>query len=128
MGKAQSKLNVDILHDLQNSTYCTRNPLQNILSYMYTFTRATLLVDKREILQWYQGFVKEAPQGYFTKSDFNRMFCQFFPFGEPLAFAQIMFNMYDTNQNGVLEFKEFMQSLSIATRGKFEEKLQCRAA
>lgn len=34
-----------------------------------------------------------------------------------------MFNMYDLDRNGRIEFPEFITALSIAARGKFDEKL-----
>lgn len=85
-----------------------------------------MIVDKKEIQYWYDGFMKEYPLGFLTKHDFLRLYHQFFPFGEPEAFAQIMFNMFDVNRNGKLEFYEYTLALSITTRGKFCEKLECK--
>ena len=65
--------------------------------------------------------------GYLTKHDFQRLYQQFFPFGQVEPFAQIMFNMFDINRNGKLEFYEYTLALSITTRGKFTEKLKCKS-
>lgn len=71
----------------------------------------------------YQGFLSEAPSGYLTKHDINRMYSQFFPFGDSLPFAQLLFNMFDEDRDGRLDFGEFVRAMSVATRGKFMEKL-----
>jgi neuronal calcium sensor 1 len=69
--------------------------------------------------------MKEYPPGYLTKQDFERLYAQFFPFGDAGPFSQMMFNMFDVNRNGKLEFYEYTLALSITTRGKFMEKVKC---
>jgi Ca2+-binding EF-hand superfamily protein len=152
MGKSQSKLPIETITELQKTTH----------------------FDKKEIQQWYLGFVAEASQqqhnaisppshpsismhsttsetevkasglpniqsptlnpsstnlasgngqAYWTKADLTRLYSTFFPFGNPLPFSQIMFNMYDTDRNGRIEFPEFLSALSVIARGKFDEKL-----
>lgn len=43
-------------------------------------------------------------------------------------FWEYMFRVLDTNQNGKLDFKEFIVSLSIGTKGTAEEKLVCKSS
>ncbi|KAG9317581.1 hypothetical protein JVU11DRAFT_1789 [Chiua virens] len=102
MGKSQSKLTPDQLADLQKNTY----------------------FDKRELQQWYKGFLKDCPSGQLDKSEFRRIYKQFFPFGDPGEFADYVFNVFDENKNGTIDFKEFICALSVTSRGRLDEKLK----
>jgi len=102
MGKAQSKLTPEQLSELQKNTY----------------------FDKKELQHWYKGFRKDCPAGQLNKEEFGRIYKQFFPFGDPDDFADYVFNVFDENKNGYIDFKEFICALSVTSRGQLEEKLK----
>jgi len=101
MGKANSKLKGDTLDKLTADTYFS----------------------EKEIKQWHKGFLKDCPNGLLTEQGFIKIYTQFFPNGDPTKFASLVFRVFDENQDGAIEFEEFIRALSITSRGNLDEKL-----
>ncbi|KAI8869467.1 neuronal calcium sensor 1b [Ramicandelaber brevisporus] len=102
MGRSASRLDTKELEALTHDTY----------------------FERKEIKQWYKGFMRDNPSGNMDRAEFRKVYKQFFPFGNSLDFADLAFNVFDSNGDGVINFDEFIKALSITSRGSDEEKLQ----
>ncbi|XP_010003822.1 PREDICTED: Kv channel-interacting protein 1 isoform X2 [Chaetura pelagica] len=106
---------------------------------------------KRELQVLYRGFKNECPSGVVNEETFKQIYAQFFPHGvvpcfpavgslcmsylppNPNSFfcnknastyAHYLFNAFDTAQNGLVKFEDFVMALSILLRGTVHEKLR----
>lgn len=72
---------------------------------------------------WKQ-FKKETPNGMIDKERFREVMSQM---GVTDNFLQdLVFNVFDVNRDGTVNFQEFVTALSVMTRGDPNEKLECK--
>ena len=71
----------------------------------------------------FKQFKKETPNGSIGKEEFKEIMQQM---GVVDEFLQtLIFNVFDDNKDGKINFQEFVTALSIMTRGDPQEKLEC---
>jgi Ca2+-binding EF-hand superfamily protein len=71
----------------------------------------------------YKQFKKETPNGTINKEEFADVMKQM---GVLDSFLQdLIFNVFDENKDGLINFQEFVTALSVMTRGDPNEKLEC---
>ncbi|XP_018949093.1 visinin-like [Cyprinus carpio] len=103
MGNAKSSaMSKEILEDLKLSTKFSEN----------------------ELSQWYENFQKQCPSGRITPEEFQKIYERFFPDSDAAAYAQHVFRSFDTNDDGTLDFKEYIIALHMTSTGKTERKLE----
>lgn len=103
MGNATSSaLSKEILDDLKLSTIFTET----------------------EICQWYENFQKQCPTGRITPEEFEQIYTRFFPESDAKSYARHVFRSFDTNDDGTLDFKEYIIALHMTSTGKTTRKLE----
>lgn len=78
-----------------------------------------------EIKRIYRGFKAECPTGVVREETFKMIYAQFFPQGANSSqYAHYVFNTLDQDHSGLISFEDFVQGLSILSRGSLDEKLR----
>lgn len=77
-----------------------------------------------ELVQWYENFKKQCPTGRISKEEFQTIYTKFFPECDANTYAQHVFRSFDTNDDGTLDFKEYIIALHMTSTGKTTRKLE----
>ncbi|XP_029023740.1 recoverin-like [Betta splendens] len=77
-----------------------------------------------EIVQWYGNFQRQCPSGRISKEEFQTIYSKFFPDSDANTYAQHVFRSFDTNDDGTLDFKEYIIALHMTSTGKTTRKLE----
>lgn len=85
--------------------------------------RSRTQFNDEEIQKWHDIFKKDCPSGKMSRSKFEELYCSYFPDGDAKKFARHCFRTFDKNNDGTIDFREFLCSLSIISRGTQDEKL-----
>merc|ERR1712106_1219784 len=79
--------------------------------------------DKDTICDFYKGFLSDCPAGKLRPDTFCQIYSKCFPTGNAKEFCDHVFRTFDTDKNGVIDFKEFLLSIDVNCSGTPEEKL-----
>ena len=79
-----------------------------------------------EIKEWYRWCKDFAncPSGRVDMDKFKIIYSRLFPSGVDDNYVEHVFRSFDTNEDRHVDFREFMISLSITSRGTLEQKLE----
>ena len=78
-----------------------------LLSSDLEFSTTHTKFEEADILRWFKGFRKECPNGHLAKSHLSKPFRNVFPEGNGDIFTNHIFKIFDKDNYGFLDFKEF---------------------
>ena len=99
----------------QNSRSLSRENLEFLKSY----TR----YDEATIEEFHESFMKDCPTGQLTRDKFIDLYKRLIWRGNSEQYCEHVFRTFDTDQNGVIDFKEFLLSMYVTSAGTAKEKL-----
>jgi Ca2+-binding EF-hand superfamily protein len=79
---------------------------------------------REQIQQWHAGFLKDCPKGLLDKKKFTEVYKEFYPQGKADKFCAQVFNVFDTDHSGKIDFIEFLIAISVSTQGDTQKKLR----
>ncbi|KAG7248217.1 hypothetical protein CRUP_022136, partial [Coryphaenoides rupestris] len=74
--------------------------------------------------QWYRKFMTECPSGLLTYYEFKKFFGLKNLSESSDAYAQSMFSTFDMNDDGYIDFMEYVAALSLVLKGEVQQKLR----
>ena len=79
--------------------------------------------DEATITEWYKGFKQDCPDGKLSTQLFMKIYSKCFPAGKADEFCAHVFRTFDSDNNGFIDFKEFLLAVDVTSAGSPEEKL-----
>uniref|UniRef100_G1TBE2 Guanylyl cyclase-activating protein 1 n=1 Tax=Oryctolagus cuniculus TaxID=9986 RepID=G1TBE2_RABIT len=77
-----------------------------------------------ECHQWYKKFMTECPSGQLTLYEFRQFFGLKNLSPTASQYVEQMFETFDFNKDGYIDFMEYVAALSLVLKGKVEHKLR----
>ncbi|KAK0137828.1 Guanylyl cyclase-activating protein 1 [Merluccius polli] len=74
--------------------------------------------------QWYRKFMTECPSGLLTYYEFKKFFGLKNLSASSDAYAKTMFSTFDMNDDGYIDFMEYVAALSLVLKGEVQQKLR----
>ncbi|XP_029050937.1 neuronal calcium sensor 1-like isoform X2 [Osmia bicornis bicornis] len=115
MKKSIQKITENIQDEEKQSRYIVPERLSSL-------TRQTGFT-KDEIRKLYRAFKQHCPRGAVTTNDLKPVYAKLFPLGEPSKYAQIVFNAFDRDRDGIVSFSDLLTEISLITNGDTDQKL-----
>merc|ERR1712055_65409 len=81
-------------------------------------------LDEVAIREAFKSFMNDHPKGTMKPADFNQMIKRALPSVDATKLGKHVFRVYDTNNDGVIDFIEFMVIYHVMSEGTPEEVLQ----
>merc|ERR1711953_503069 len=81
-------------------------------------------MEKDAVEKQYQNFLTKHPDGRISRGSFHDMMKECYPGTDTEKLERHIFRMYDTNEDGHIDFREFMIVLYVMSNGSPEENLK----
>ncbi|CAF2037091.1 unnamed protein product [Rotaria magnacalcarata] len=85
--------------------------------------KANTQFSEKEIRQWYTSFLGDCPDGRLDEEKFVKLYQQLYPSGHADNYCKHAFSTFDTNQDGSIDFEEFLLAISVSSRGNIDDRL-----
>ncbi|CAF1310633.1 unnamed protein product [Rotaria sp. Silwood1] len=89
------------------------------INMLKTVTKYT----ENEIRQWHEGFIRDCPNGRLDKKRFIQDYQKFHPEGKVDNYCKYAFNTFDTNNDGTIDFQEFLLAIAASVQGSIDDRL-----
>ena len=78
-----------------------------------------------QVKKWFTDFRKDSGKdGVLSMEEFKQVFRTFFPHADANMLASQVFEKFDTDHNGTIDFQEFIGALGVTTNGTVEQKMK----
>jgi len=73
---------------------------------------------------WYKSVIADCSSGRMDIVEFKKIYSMMYPNGVEDKYVEHVFRSFDTNGDNEVDFREFMVSLSVTSRGTIQQKLE----
>ncbi len=76
-----------------------------------------------QIYQWHAAFLRDCPNGKLTARQFTHVYKKFYPEHEADKYSSQVFRTFDMDNNGYIDFVEFLLAVNVNSNGDTRDKL-----
>jgi recoverin len=76
-----------------------------------------------QIHQWHESFLRDCPTGKLTFRQFTEVYKKFYPEFEAEKYSAQVFRTFDKDNNGYIDFVEFLLAVNVNSSGDLKDKL-----
>ncbi|KAL7302242.1 hypothetical protein TKK_0004914 [Trichogramma kaykai] len=76
-----------------------------------------------EVRRLYRAFKQQCPSGVATTKDLTPAYAKLFPLGDSRRYAELVFNNFDQDKDGIVSFADLLQGLAVIVKGDADQKL-----
>ncbi|CAF0771050.1 unnamed protein product [Adineta steineri] len=76
-----------------------------------------------QIHQWHAAFLRDCPKGKLTSRQFTEVYKKFYPEFEAEKYSSQVFRTFDMDNNGYIDFVEFLLAVNVNSNGDTRDKL-----
>jgi neurocalcin delta len=76
-----------------------------------------------QINQWHEAFLRDCPNGKLTSRQFTEVYKRFYPEFEADKYSAQVFRTFDADNNGYIDFVEFLLAVNVNSNGDMRDKL-----
>ena len=100
-----------------------KHNLKYLRSENLEFLKSYTSYDEDTIKEMHKSFIIDCPTGQLTPDKFIDLYKMFIWRGNAEQYCEHVFRTFDTDQNGVIDFEEFLLAMYVTSSGTAEEKL-----
>ncbi|CAF1310373.1 unnamed protein product [Rotaria sp. Silwood1] len=78
---------------------------------------------ENDIQEWHTEFIYNCPNGRLDKKNFTDIYEKFYPNGKVDRYCEYAFNTFDRNNDGTIDFEEFLLSMAATSQGSIDDRL-----
>ena len=76
-----------------------------------------------QIRQWHAAFLRDCPSGKLSSKQFTEVYKKFYPEHEAEKYSAQVFRTFDMDNNGYIDFVEFLLAVNVNSNGDVRDKL-----
>ena len=111
------------MSDPKHNTMGAKNSRKKLPAEDLEFLMVNTRYDEATISEWYKGFRQDCPEGKLSTDLFMKIYSKCFPAGKAEEFCAHVFRTFDSDNNGFIDFREFLLAVDVTSAGSPEEKL-----
>jgi len=104
----------------RKSSINEKTPTSKTIGFLSKHTR----FDEDEISEWFKVFQGDCPEGRLYKSKIIDMYSMIIPRKNATVLVDHIFRVFDQDDNGFIDFKEFMLATDMTSCGSPDEQLR----